>query len=99
MSVGGTNPVCSRLPGLSGCGTNVDSVGVDVASRILFSVLTDWSTSSTGWNNFAALAMVAAFDLYSNCPSDDATAEQTSALEAFTAIGYPPAYPVYWECY
>lgn len=91
-SVGGENPVCSRLSGLSYCGSGVSSIGVHEAGPVFFSVLTNYATSSHSWEDFADLAALAAFEKFSysdppNCY--DGELEQASMLEAFAAIGYP----------
>ena len=90
MSQGGENPVCARLPALDGCDVDVNGLGVDKASRILFEVLTVYATSSAGWEHFGNLAKWAAFSLYNRCPRGNASGEQQAAIDAFTAIGYPP---------
>jgi len=91
---GGTNPVCGRLPSLSGCPVSVSGQGLTKASRILFRTLTVYCTSSTHWDPLGRLAQWSAWDLYHNCasqppPGNSALAEQQAANWAFTAIGYP----------
>lgn len=87
---GGQNPVCSRLPGLSGCDVSVQAQGLAKSSKILFRVLTVYATSGTTWEDLGGLAGLSAFDLFSKCAiCVDAAAEQQAASDAFTAIGYP----------
>jgi hypothetical protein len=87
---GGQNPVCSRLPGLSGCDVSVQAQGLLKSSTILFRVLTVYATSATAWEDLGGLAVLSAFDLFSKCAiCVDAAAEQQAASDAFTAIGYP----------
>lgn len=98
MSEGGYNPVCDRLDELDGCDVNVDDIGANMASRILFKMLTDYATSSSDWDDFGELAKEAAFALYADCPTKNAQSQQESASEAFEAIGYPPTYPWLVPC-
>jgi len=100
LAVGGQNPVCSRLPGLSGCDVSVTALGLEKARRIFFHTLTHYCTSSTGWEDLPDLMILAAYHLYRQCPigrpGDPALEEQRAVDEAFTAIGYPGS--GYHEC-
>ncbi len=100
LAVGGTNPVCSRVPALPGCGTSVTGQGITDASEVFFRILTSYATSSTDWDDFANLAKLAAFDLYAECstPCYHATSEQQAAMQSFTAIGYPPGSTSTFQC-
>jgi hypothetical protein len=91
LDIGGQNPVCGRLPGLSGCTTTVNNLGLTKSSKILFRVLTVYANSNTHWEDLVDLATWSAFDLYARCGSCyEALTEQQAAYDAFKAIGYAP---------
>ena len=90
MSVGGENPVCDEQPTLDGCGdVEVSEIPVAYASRILFDTLTNYMSSSHGWDDFGNLARGAAYSLFENCPTYNGSDEQQAVIDAFAAIGYP----------
>lgn len=92
LSDGGTNPVCARLPTLSGCSTSVTGQGFSKASTILFQTVEYYAPSTSTWEDLATYASQAAFDNYERCDAlghYPATAEQNAVNNAFTAIGYP----------
>jgi len=99
LDIGGQNPVCGRLPGLSGCSTTVGALGLTKSSKILFRVLTVYAVSTTGWDELVDMAVVSAFDLYSHCVScSEAVLEQQRSYDAFKAIGYASDPFVQEEC-
>lgn len=84
------NPWCETDSNNEDCTVTVDDIGVAFASQILFDVLTSWATSSHGMTHFANLARSAAYSRFRNCPLYNGSDEQQAAIDAFTAIGYPP---------
>ncbi len=101
LTMGGTNPVCTRLPNLSGCGTTVDGLGSTKASKILFNALQFYLTSFATWDSLADLVAYAAFNEYDKCWADpfwNASIEQQAVFDAFTAIGHPGSGRLY-ECF
>ena len=95
----GQNPVCSRLPNLSGCSTTVPGQGLYKASKIFYSMLL-YSTSSTAWEDLPDLGKLAAYRLFNTCKSDGGHAgiEQGAVINAFQAIGYQPSDPLDITC-
>lgn len=96
MSDGGGNPICSRAPSYSGCGTSSGSLGAAKAAQILFDALTWYTPSTARWEDLATYATYAAFDRYNQCnylPTRYAASEQNAVNAAFTAIGYPRLVP------
>lgn len=92
MSYGGENPVCDEQPTLDGCGdVEVSEIPVAFASRIMFDALTNYMSSSHGWDDFGNLARGAAYSRFSDCPSYNGSTEQQAVIDAFMAIGYPPS--------
>ena len=94
LSEGGENRVCERdetTATWDGCDVEVTGIGVNKAGRILFYALTNVAGSSTDWWDFGAVAQLAAYSLYNNCPYSWARTEQRAVYESFTAIGYEPA--------
>lgn len=90
--------MCGRLDELDGCDVDVVDIGSAKASRILFDVLTQYTTSSSDWDDFGNLAKWVAFSLYNLCPRGNAESEQQAAIDAFTAIGYPPISSYIMQC-
>jgi hypothetical protein len=97
MAIGGSNPVCSRLPNLSGCTLSVTGIGITKASKILVRTLAVYTVNGTQWEDLADLAVQSAFDLYQVCRFGlcpdrvySALPEQYTAGNAFEAIGYGP---------
>lgn len=91
LTEGGTNPVCSRLPGLSGCSTSVTAQG-SKGARIMFRALESTLPSNSTWSTLADNVADAAFSLYNQCSVstlNNAAAEQQAVFAAFRAIGYP----------
>jgi hypothetical protein len=85
------------IPGQSNAPSQVvSSLGVTKASAIFFRAMTYYLTSTTTWEGVPALAVRSAYELYRNCPSSNAQAEQDATAAAFTAIGYP--YASRWTC-
>jgi hypothetical protein len=96
LSDGGTNPICARLPALSGCATSTTGQGFTKASTILFNTVQYYAVSTSQWADLATYASQAAFDNYSACgalPKYHATDEQAAVNSAFTAIGCPRTTP------
>ncbi len=100
MAEGNRNPLCDEIEEgrrpdleqpLSGCDVYVTDIPTSWAGRILFDVLTYYATSSTVWEDFGDMARIAAYSRFSQCPMYNAETEQQSAIDAFTAIGYPPS--------
>lgn len=89
VTVGGQNPVCGRMPWLSGCNVSVNAIGQDRAFRIFFTGLQYYLPSNSNWNVLAAYLSLAAWDLYRYCPHYPATYEQQAINKAFAAIGHP----------
>ncbi|HEX6899886.1 MAG TPA: hypothetical protein VF789_09235 [Thermoanaerobaculia bacterium] len=81
LSEGGRNPICSRLPALSGCTTTVQALGVSGAARILLNTLS-YTPSTARWEDLPIYANWAAFQ-----PFDFVTPQIVD--DAFVAIGYP----------
>ncbi|MEA2490089.1 MAG: bacillolysin [Acidobacteriota bacterium] len=94
LAEGGFNPVCGRLGTLSGCTTNVPSLGISKTNRILFTALESTLPSNSNWSTLADSVADAAFALYNGCsgnPLANAATEQHAVFDAFRAIGYPSA--------
>jgi hypothetical protein len=60
--------------------------------------VTLYLTSYSEWTDFADIATFIAWDVYSSCPSYNASNEQQAVIDAFTAIGYPPEYTSLIPC-
>ena len=96
LAEGGKNPVCTRLPGLSGCGTTVSGLGITKANTILFNALQFYIPSYATWD-LADLIAETAFNEYDKCslgPIWNASAEQQAVFDAFKAIGHPGSGPL-----
>jgi hypothetical protein len=92
LAEGGKNPVCSRLPGLSGCETTVTALGLSKANKILFNALQFYIASSATWDDLADTIAETAFNEYDKCSLDpiwNAAVEQQAVFDAFKAIGHP----------
>ena len=95
LQVGGKNPVCGRLPQLSGCNVTVPGLGFVKAAKIFFYVLAYLAVPATQWGDLPDLGKAAAFALYARCSStcDNkpvcwAELEQRAVEKAFHSIGY-----------
>ena len=92
LAEGGKNPVCARLPNLSGCGTTVGAIGITKANKILFNALQFYIGAYATWDDLADTIAETAFNEYDKCSVDplwNAELEQRAVFDAFTAIGHP----------
>jgi hypothetical protein len=89
LANGGGNPVCDRLPGLSGCGVTTTAQGLTKATRMFFDAIQFYIPSTAAWQHMPGYVNLAAFANYRFCPNYAATNEQHAVDRAFTAIGYP----------
>lgn len=88
----GASPVCTRVPGLSGCEIDVAALGAENAGAIFFRTLAHYCNATHDWSDFGSVARQAAYDLFATTtPCYNAYEEQQSVMDAFSAIGYPPS--------
>jgi hypothetical protein len=96
LSDGGHNKICDRLS-LSGCGVDMNGLGITSASQIMFDTVQWYLPSNTEWVDLAGYASDAAFDRFNQCspglPGRNALIQQIAVNSAFGAIGYPRTHP------